>query len=82
LKDGVKPYVKPGYDLDDLVTFIEERLAAHEGGAGDIRIGYDDATFDYVISQRNLTTKSDETLGCSRSLWRAIELAVTRKRYD
>ncbi len=66
----------------DFLDFVQERLAAHEGGAGDVRIGYDDATFDYVIIQRKSSTGSDEILGCSRSLRRAIELAVSGKKFD
>lgn len=65
-----------------IINFLHERLAAHEGGAGSITIGYDDATFDYIISQKNLSTKQNETLGCSRSLNRAFELAISGEKYD
>ncbi len=78
--DGVKPYVAP--KPVDLIAFIEERLAAHEGGAADVRFGYDDATFDYVITQKNSRTQNYDILGCSRDLKRAIELAISGKRFD
>ena len=68
--------------MDSLIAFIEEHLVAYEGGASDIRFGYDDVTFDYVIMQKNQSTKSDEILGCSHFLTRAIELAISGKRYD
>jgi len=67
---------------NDFIKFIEKRLAVGEGGDGDIRIGWDDATRDYIITQKNLNTNNHEILGCSRSLRRAIELAITGKKYD
>ncbi len=78
--------------MDDktILQFLEERLAAHEGGAGSVSIGYDDATFDYVITQRKLFSAkperdvagSGEVLGCSRSLERAFALAISGEKYD
>jgi hypothetical protein len=71
-------------DLQQFLDFLETRMATHEGGAGAISISWDDATRDWIISQRNLSKKfnNQETLGCSRYLKRAIELAVTGKIYD
>ena len=66
----------------EILKFLEERLAAHEGGAGSVSIGYDDATFNYVITQKNLSTKNNEVLGCSRSLSRAFKLAISGEKYD
>ena len=66
----------------DFIDFIEERLAVHEGGAGSISVGWDDATRDYLVCQHNLTSKRDEILGCSHSLGRAIELAISGKKFD
>jgi hypothetical protein len=62
------------------IEFLHNRLAAHEGGAGSIHIGYDDATREYVISQKSLYgTRQDVVLGCASSLVRAIDLAVAGK---
>lgn len=69
------------FKAEAFIKFIEARLAAHEGGAGSIVISWDDATFDYIISQKNFQGSS-ETLGCSRSLNRAVELAISGKKYD
>lgn len=67
-----------------VVDFIMGRLAAHEGGAPSLVISFDDATFDYIISQRKGFSKEapNETLGCSRSLTRAFELAESGQKYD
>jgi hypothetical protein len=65
-----------------LKCWIKERLAAHEGGAGSIAIGWDDATRGYVISQCAMYTHIDEILGWSSRLERAITLAITGQKYD
>ena len=71
-------------DINDVLHFIRERLRAGEGGAPSVRIVYDDATSDYLIVQRDGfgNNKQDLTLGCSRSLARAFELAVSGEVYD
>ncbi len=69
---------------EDIVSFLNERLAAHEGGAPSISIGYDDATFNYVISQKKGFSKEapNETLGCARSIGHAFALAISGRVYD
>jgi hypothetical protein len=70
-------------EFQQFLNFIETRMATHEGGAGAISISWDDATRDWIISQQQLGKSGrNETLGCSRNLKRAIELAVTGKIYD
>lgn len=70
-------------DIDKLIEFFEERLAAHEGGAGSIHISYDDATFHYVITQTKMDHfRTNEILSSSGSLRRALELAISGKRFD
>lgn len=71
--------------MNDLIlNFLQERLGAHEGGAPDVCIGYDDATFCFMITQKQGFGKnaSSKTLGCSRSPARAFELAISGKVYD
>lgn len=68
--------------MKEFLAWIEERLATHEGGAGDIIIGWDDATRDYYVIQKSIMKQDRKTLGCSRSLGRAIELAMSGKVYD
>lgn len=67
-----------------ILNFLEERLCIHEGGNPPIIISWDDATRDYIISQKNGygPTASQQTLGCSKSLFRAFELAISGKVYD
>lgn len=73
----------PKPTIDEFLSFLEERLAAHEGGAGSLHISYDDATFSYIISQTKMDKfRTNETLGCSRFLSRAIELAISGKKYE
>ncbi len=69
---------------NDILDFLQVRLAAHEGGAPAVHIGYDDATFCFVITQRKGFSKDahSETLGCSRSLTHAFKLAISGKVYD
>jgi hypothetical protein len=62
--------------MDRIINFLTERLTAYEGGAESIHIGYDDATFNYVITQ------GSKILGCSRSLSRAFTLAISGQVYD
>jgi hypothetical protein len=69
-------------DLQQFLNFLESRMAIHEGGAGTISISWDDATRDWIISQKNLFKNGSETLGCSRYLKRAIELAISGKIYE
>lgn len=68
----------------DIIQFLKKRLAAYEGGAPSVHISYDDATYNYVISQKTrFDNKADnEILGCSRSLTKAFELAITEKVYE
>jgi hypothetical protein len=66
--------------MKEFLDWIESRLVTGEGGAGNIRIGWDDATRDYLITQTLYV--GFETLGCSKSLERAIELAISGKVYD
>ncbi len=63
----------------DFINFLEERLAAHEGGAGSVYISWDDATRDYIISQKRINGGGSDMLGCSRSLRKAIQLAVDKE---
>ncbi len=69
---------------NDIQQFLEERICAHEGGGPPVVIGYDDATFCYLITQNKGFGKdaTNETLGCSRSLGRAFELAISGKVYE
>jgi hypothetical protein len=68
--------------MKEFLDWVEGRLATHEGGAGNISIGWDDATRDYIISQRKIFSYDYKVLGCSRSLGRAIELAISGKVFD
>lgn len=68
--------------FQQFLDFLHTRLAVHEGGAGAISISWDDATRDYLICQQKLFKGGSETLGCSRSLKQAIELAVSGKVYN
>lgn len=70
--------------MSEILNFLQDRLAAHEGGAPSISIGYDDATFNYIISQKKGFRKEapNKILGCSRSLTRAFELAISGQVYD
>lgn len=67
-----------------ILDFLEERLSIHDGGNPPITISWDDATRDYIISQKNGygQAASKQTLGCSKSLFRAFKLAISGKVYD
>lgn len=67
-----------------ILDFLEEHLCIHEGGNPPITIHWDDATGDYIISQCEGygDCKNSKTLGCSKSLFRAFELAISGKIYD
>lgn len=67
-----------------ILDFLEEHLSIHDGGNPPIIISWDDATRDYSISQKNGygPAASMKTLGCSKSLFRAFELAISGKVYD
>jgi hypothetical protein len=60
----------------EIVDYQEALLMAWEGGGPPIRIGYDDATFDYWLAQ------GDKMLAYSRSFRRLFELAKTGEKYD
>ena len=64
---------------DEILNWLQERLCAHEGGAPAVQIGYDDATFHYVITQKKGfgLEAQNETLGASGSLSRAFKLAIS-----
>lgn len=72
--------------MDDkqILQFLEERLCVHEGGAPAVQIGYDDATFCYLVTQKKGfgPDTTNETLGCSRSLGGAFRLAISGKVYE
>lgn len=76
--------------MKEFLAWIEERLATGEGGAPSVEIGWDDATRDYLIVQKfprkyvdgKFVSQGKEILGCSRSLGRAVELAISGKVYD
>lgn len=59
-----------------ILDFLLDKLAAHEGGGQAIIISYDDATFNYLICQHT------KILGCSKDLARAFQLAISGKRFD
>lgn len=67
---------------EQLIHWIQERLAVQEGGEGTIHISWDDATRDYIISQTRISSGKSETLGCSRSIRGAIFNALTGKVYE
>ena len=58
-----------------ILDFLGLRLAAHEGGAPQVVVCYDDATGDYIVAQAN------ETLGCSRSITRARKSIIRQPWY-
>lgn len=66
------------YMDNKIVNYLEERLCAHEGGAPGVCIIYDDATFKYMIIQKNgfKVNAINITLGCSSSLMNAFKLAI------
>lgn len=68
--------------MKEFIAWLEERLATGEGGNPPVYIGWDDATRNYVISQHDFSKGSSKMLSCSKSLGKAVELAVSGKVFD
>tara|TARA_R110000868_G_scaffold379584_1_gene645483 strand:+ start:169 stop:405 length:237 start_codon:yes stop_codon:yes gene_type:complete len=66
--------------MNSVKDFIEDELCAHEGGIiGVVSFGYDDATFNYIVSVGS-EYRNNVKVGRGRSLGEAITDFKTEHR--